>query len=145
MILCQQFFEKESHYHKKLSFREKYPLYPRSFWKYKSVFRIIQQYGFIFGLVLVIGLAIGNVQSMETVSLLSASNKWLLIAVIFAFQGLGLSKDALSQSCKPIQLPIFVLLWNFLGFPLLVASTLLWWISPSLQMGFFFYRSCQQP
>ena len=102
------------------------------------MFRIIQQYGFIFGLVLVIGLAVGNVQSIETVSLLSASNKWLLIAVIFAFQGLGLSKDALSQSCKPIQLPIFVLLWNFLGFPLLVASTLLWWIGPSLQMGFFF-------
>ena len=102
------------------------------------MYRIIQQYGFIFGLVLVIGFAFGTVQSIEKVSLLSASNKWLLIAVIFAFQGLGLSKDALSHSCKPIQLPIFVLLWNFLGFPLLVASTLFWWISPSLKMCFFF-------
>ena len=105
---------------------------------YKTVFRIIKQYGFILGLVIVIGLAIGSAQSMEKVSLLSASTKWILITVIFAFQGLGLSEDALSQSLKPIRLPIFVLFWNFLGFPLLVACILLWWIGPSLQMGFFF-------
>ena len=102
------------------------------------MFRIIQKYGFIFGLILVVGLVIGNMQSMEKVSLLGASNKWLLIAVIFGFQGLGLSKDSISQSFKTIQLPIFVLFWNFLGFPLIVASTLLWWINSSLKMGFFF-------
>lgn len=100
--------------------------------------RIIQQYGFILGLVLVLGLAVWNTQSTETVSLLSESSKWSLIAIIFAFQGLGLSRDALSQSCKPIQLPVFVLFWNFLGFPLVVVLSILCWISPILQTGFFF-------
>ena len=100
--------------------------------------RIIQQYGFILGLVLVLGLAVWNAQSIERVSSLNESSKWILIAVIFAFQGLGLSKDALSQSCKPIQLPLFVLLWNFLAFPLLVMLAILWWVSPILQTGFFF-------
>ena len=108
------------------------------FWKYERVNRIIQQYGFILGLVLVLGLAVWNTQSTETVSLLSESSKWSLIAIIFAFQGLGLSRDALSQSCKPIQLPVFVLFWNFLGFPLVVVLSILWWISPILQTGFFF-------
>lgn len=102
------------------------------------MYRIIQQYGFILGLVFVLGLALWNAQSMDRVPLLNESSKWSLIAIIFAFQGLGLSKDALSQSCKPIQLPLFVLFWNFLGFPLLVAATLLWWVSPILQTGFFF-------
>ena len=68
------------------------------FCKYKLVYRIIQQYVFILGLVVVLGLALWNTQSIEGVSLLNESSKWSLIAIIFAFQGLGLSKDALSQS-----------------------------------------------
>ena len=87
------------------------------FWKYERVNRIIQQYGFILGLVLVLGLAVWNTQSTETVSLLSESSKWSLIAIIFAFQGLGLSRDALSQSCKPIQPCVcFVLEFSWLSF-----------------------------
>ena len=78
------------------------------FCKYKLVYRIIQQYVFILGLVVVLGLALWNAQSIEGVSLLNESSKWSLIAIIFAFQGLGLSKDALSQSYKPIRLPLFV-------------------------------------
>ncbi len=108
------------------------------FCKYKRVYRIIQQYGFILGLVVVLGLALWNAQSIEGVSLLNESSKWSLIAIIFAFQGLGLSKDALSQSYKPIRLPLFVLFWNFIGFPLVVALTIYWWVSPMLQTGFFF-------
>ena len=111
------------------------------FCKYKRVYRIIQQYGFILGLVVVLGLALWNTQSIgsiEGVSLLNESGKWSFIAIIFAFQGLGLTKDALSQSYRPIRLPLFVLFWNFIGFPLVVAFTIYWWVSPMLQTGYFF-------
>lgn len=99
---------------------------------------LIRQYGFIIGLLIVIVLAVWHAQSSATVSTLGESAKWSLIALIFGFQGLGLTKNALSQSYKPIRLPLFVLFWNFLGFPLVVLFTLYWWVSPILQTGFFF-------
>ena len=108
------------------------------FRKYGCVYRIIQQYGFILGLIVVLGFALWSTQSNLGLSILSESNKWSLIAIIFGFQGLCLSKDALSQSYKPVQLPLFVLFWNFIGFPLVVGLSVYWWISPILQTGFFF-------
>ncbi|MDG1702164.1 MAG: bile acid:sodium symporter [Opitutae bacterium] len=99
---------------------------------------LMRQYGFILGLIAVIALAVWHAQSSANLSILSESTKWSLIAVIFAFQGLGLTKEALSKSYKPIRLPLFVLFWNFLGFPLVVMVTIFWWVSPILQTGFFF-------
>lgn len=100
--------------------------------------KTLQQYGFIYGIVIVITLAVWHSQSVETAWVLDESYKWSLIAVIFGFQGLGLSKEALSQSHKPIQLPIFVLSWNFIGFPLVTFGLISVWMNPISQMGFFF-------
>lgn len=59
--------------------------------------------------------------------------------VIFFLLGLSLPLEQLSAGYKPLRLQIFVLSWNFIGFPLLVFWGVLFlgcWMPVDLKMGF---------
>ncbi len=62
------------------------------------------------------------------------------VRLIFFLLGLSLPLSELTSGYKPVRLHVFVLVWNYLGFPL-VASVLLWplswWLPAEFKLGFW--------